>query len=154
MHKQEWQERESAQFTDINAIYSFICESNGMYIVHCTMHTQLHILSLTFTLNRSFSCCFFFVCTLTHSILQYILPKNERTNQKYARTNKKMRVEHYICEPKEPINMSHLITNSVEKMRSEIYLKNVESMYVSQGMDKKNNTHAHKKSTLKPLPSS
>lgn len=65
-----------------------------------------------------------------------------------------MRVEHYICEPKEPINMSHLITNSVEKMRSEIYLKNVESMYVSQGMDKKNNTHAHKKSTLKPLPSS
>lgn len=29
--------------------------------------------------------------------------------------NEKMRVEHYICEPEKPINVSHLITNPVEK---------------------------------------
>lgn len=56
-----------------------------------------------------------------------------------------MRAAHYICEPKEPINMSHLITNPVEKMRSKIrkYLKKSdESIYVAQRMDKKQHTRS------------
>lgn len=33
-----------AQFTDINAIYSFTCESNGMYIVLCIPNSIFYLL--------------------------------------------------------------------------------------------------------------
>lgn len=87
--------------------------------------------------------------TLTHShISTYKQPK--------------MRVEHYICKPgKKTLNASRLITDSVEKMRSEIrkcfFKKSGAHIYVEQcvcvclslSMDKKN-IHT----LIKNLPSS